>query len=200
VLAGVVKHVKSSAPPCELFTIQLAVVREGPYAGSVAVYANRQRVATLRSDMTSEWAPVVAQLTESGTPATCRAVLAGVENDRETIGIWALLPSRASAWSGGPFLPPLTGRRLEVRPETATALDETIKSRAKRFTERRIGVVDLATRSVYMDHAPIGSLTADAHASLALVAGASAAGHPTTCQVRLVREPGQPLRVVADLP
>jgi hypothetical protein len=199
-ITSIKQHLSATQPPTELFTIQMAVVPDGPYAGSVAVYANGQRVATIPAGMRPEYAPVVQAVTDSGSPATCRAVLAGVDNGQPTIGIWALLPTRASAAKGVQFLPPYIGHRVVVAENTAPALDESIKSKAKTATDRRIGVIDPTSGDVWLDGFRIGSLPPDAHASMLLVAAAAAAGHPTRCQLRLVREPGKALRVVADLP
>jgi hypothetical protein len=199
-IASIKTHLGTSRPPTDLFTIQMAVVPDGPYAGSVAVYANGQRVATLPAGMNPEYAPVVRAVTDSGSPATCRAVLAGVDNDRPTIGVWALLPTHASAATGAQFLPPYVGRRVTVAESTAVTLDAAIKSKAKTTTDRRIGVIDPATGDVALDGSRIGTLPSEAHASMLLVAAAAAAGYPTRCQLRLIREPGKALRVVADLP
>ena len=74
------------------------------------------------------------------------------------------------------------------------------QSKAKTTTDGRIGVIDPATGDVALDGSRIGTLPSEAHASKFLVAAAAAAGYPTRCQLRLIREPGKALRVVADLP
>jgi len=199
-IAPIVEHLRTNRPQAELFTVQLAVLPDGPYAGSVAVYANGRRVASIPTGLTAEYGPVVRALTDSGAQATCRAVLAGADDAGGTIGIWALLPSRASIQYGGPFLPPLSGHRVDVSADTAAAFGESIKSRAKRFTDRRLGLVDPASGDVLLAGSVIGGLPAQARASIECVVAADAAGHTTTCQLRLIRESGERLRVVADLP
>jgi len=42
-IAPIVEHLRTNRPQAELFTVQLAVLPDGPYAGSVAVYANGRR-------------------------------------------------------------------------------------------------------------------------------------------------------------
>jgi hypothetical protein len=196
----ITRHLGASRPRVELFTVQLALLPDGRYAGTVAVYADGRRVASLPADWSAEYAPTVRALTESGRPATCRAVLAGADTGRDTIGVWALLPSRAAAQVGGPFLPPLTGFRVTVSADTAAALDESVRSRARTFTDRRVGLVDPVSGHVRLAGSVIGEVPAEASTSLEAAAAVAAVGHPVTCQVRLVREPGKMLRVVADLP
>jgi hypothetical protein len=127
-------------------------------------------------------------------------VLAGADTGRDTIGIWALLASRAAAQVHGPFLPPLTGYRVSVPADTVAALDESVRSRARTFADRRAGLVAPASGHVLLAGAVIGELPAEATRSQEAAAAAAAVGYPLTCQVRLVREPGKTLRVMADLP
>lgn len=197
----VVRHLKATQPLTEMFTVQLAVLPSGPYAGSVAVYAGGQRVASIPNSWSDDYRPVVEELAAEGKPATCRAVLAGHETEREAIGVWALLwTTRAARFEGGPMLPQLIGTRVDVAESTLAGLDGSLKSRAKRVTDRRVGQVDVATGQVALDGQPIGVLVDPSPESMAAVRAAAAEGFETTCGVRLVREPQQPLRVVADLP
>jgi hypothetical protein len=72
-IAPIVEHLRTGRPQVELFTVQLAVLSDGPYVGTVAVYADGRRVGSIPTGMTAEYAPVVRVLTDSGAPATCRA-------------------------------------------------------------------------------------------------------------------------------
>lgn len=195
------EHLEATEPRTEMFTIQLAVLPAGPYAGSVAVYASGRRVASIPKSWAGDYRSVVEELAAEGKPATCRAVLAGYETGRETIGIWALLWSRrASRFEGGPMLPQLVGTRVDVAESTLATLDGSIRSRAKTVTARRVGRLDVATGEVALDGQPIGRLLDPSPESMAAARAAADAGFETTCAIRLVRAPQKPLRVVVDLP
>jgi hypothetical protein len=197
----VVQHLEATRPTTEMFTVQLALLPSGPYAGSVAVYADGRRVASIPSSWSGDYRLVVEELAAEGKPATCRAVLAGYETGRETIGIWALLRStRAARFGGAPMLPQLIGTRVQVTESMLATLDGSIKSRAKKVTDRRVGRLDVATGQVAVDDQPIGSLVDPLPETIAAARAAAKAGLETTCGIRFVREPEKPLRVVADLP
>lgn len=197
----VVQHVEAASPTSEMFTIQLAVLPEGPYAGSVAVYADGRRVATIPKSWPADYRAAIGDLARDGRPATCRAVLAGHRDGREAIGIWALLwNNRVSPLGEGPVLPQLIGTRVEVLDHVLADLDASIRSKARKITDRRVGHVDPASREVRIAGRLIGTLADPNSDVVNAVAAAARAGLETTCGLRLVREQGRMLRVVADLP
>jgi hypothetical protein len=81
----------------------------------------------------------------------------------------------------------------------AERLEESLYSRAKKKGVVKCGELLPTSRGwrVVLDDQEIGTLGSGTHKR---VREAWAAGFPLTCRVWLLREPEQPLRVMADLP
>jgi hypothetical protein len=203
-LARTASQLRAASPVCGVVAVQLAVVENGDYAGSVGVYLAGHRAGTIPADQVDAYRPVVEALTEQGRPATCRAALVGGGGMRDgegvlNFGLGLLQPNRPEvAGPGASFLPPHVGMRMSIEARTATELDAALPSRAKRFVHRRTGTLSL-DGALEIDGSVIGQLE-EPPGVRELLRAAHAAGRPLTCAVRLIREPQRPLRVAVDLP
>ena len=197
-------------PPTDLLTVQLAVVPTGQWAGAVGVYAAGVRVASIPADLAEPYRAVVTDLADAGLPAMCRATVVGGHArdargaDALRFGLALVGPTRpARADTEQPFLPPVIGYQADVPEQLARELDASLPSRAKNYIRRTVGHVDLDDESLVVDGRRLGRLGVDwpdGTDRLEAVRAAAAAGHPTTCLVRMIRAPGRTLRVMADLP
>lgn len=196
-----------STPATDLLTVQLAVVPTGQSAGAVGVYAAGARIASIAADAAEEFRAVVRELEAVGRPATGRAVVVG-GHTRGTRGSHALKfglalisPTHpAVADADAPFLAPECGYQAAVAEDVAHQLDAALPSRAKNFIARATGHIEPGDGTLVVDGQRMGRVCADRPGDLALVRAAAAAGHPTTCLVRMIRAPQRTLRVMADLP
>jgi hypothetical protein len=202
-LAGTARQLRATSPVVDVVTVQLAVLEQGEYAGSVGVYLAGHRAGSIPAEQVDAYRPVVADLTAQGLPATCRAALVGGGTMRDgdgvlNFGLGLLQLNRPEvAGPNAPFLPPLVGMPVTVG-EAAKQLDAEMPSRAKRFVHRRIGVLTL-DRTLSIDGVYVGRLV-DGSSVQELLHAAHDAGYPLTCAVRVIREPERPLRVAVDLP
>jgi hypothetical protein len=197
-----------SGPNVDVVTAELRLVREGEYSGAVHVYLGGAHVGSIPHDHASEFRPVVESLEADSETATCRAQIVGghYEDDDEgwrKFGVWLLQPKSPRRFgSDDPFLPPLCGHTVDWAAEHEPLLNELLHSNAKtkrvavggEIVERRgQWLVRIADRE-------IGPFDSNAQVNTKRLHDALAGGFPLTCQVRLIREPGKPLRVAADLP
>jgi hypothetical protein len=143
---------------------------------------------------------------EATRHAALKIVGGHYEDDAEgwrNFGVWLLQPNKPARFgSDDPFLPPLCGHKVEWAPEHETFLNDTLHSNAK--TKRVVLRGDLLDRGghwiVRLDDREIGTFASYEQPSDTRLRAAIAGGFPLTCQVRVIREPGKPLRVAADLP
>jgi hypothetical protein len=197
----------AARPATDLLTVQLAVVPTGQSAGAVGVYAAGARVASIAADAAEEFRAVVMELAEGGLPATARAAVVGGHargtrgSDARRFGLALINPTHPAVANGDvPFLPPECGFEAAVPERIAVELDAAMPSRAKNFIRRTSGHIEWSDGTLVVDGQRLGPVCADRPDELALVRAAAAAGHRTTCLVRMIRAPQRPLRVMADLP
>lgn len=194
-------------PATDLLTVQLAVVPTGQWAGAVGVYAAGKRVGSIAADAAEEYRAVVIALADAGLPAIARAVVVGGHargargGDARRFGLALISPIHpASAEADQPFLPPEMDHEATVADEVAAALDAALPSGAKNYIRRMTGHVDPSDGTLVVDGQTVGRLSVGRPAELEPVRAAAAAGHPTTCLVRMIRAPERHLRIMADLP
>ncbi len=178
---------------------KLVIELEGEYAGAVRVTVGGKELGSIPHGLAPEFRDAVEQLHKEGLPATCRAALEAEDDSDEAyvdVFLWASPTPRSD---DEPFLPPGLGPTVRLDNGEAERLDEALHSRAKSKRVAKVGEllpVDDGWR-VVLDGRPVGTLEPGAYHRLS---EARAAGFPLTCRVRIIRELGQPLRVVADLP
>lgn len=194
-------------PPTNLVTVQLAIVPSGQRAGAVGVYAARARVASIAADAAEEFRTVVGELEAAGRAATARAVVVGGhtrgtrQDDPRKFGLALIPPTHpAVADTDAAFLPPECGFEVAVPEELLAELDAALGSRAKNFIRRTSGHIAPGDGTLVVNGRRLGPVSPLQPGNLAAVHAAVAAGHPTTCLVRMIRAPQRALRVMADLP
>jgi hypothetical protein len=180
-----------------LVMAELRVEHAGQYAGAVRVYVGGKQLGSVPHGSADEFRAVIGRLAEAGVPATCRADL-DVESGGY-VDVWLCGKARERT-EDDPFLPPMLGERLSLAEDVVAYLDDAILgSRAK--SKRVVRTAELVERdglwTVMLDGRELGVLAAGDYARLE---EAGDAGFPVTCQVRVRRQPGRPLRVDADFP
>jgi hypothetical protein len=182
-----------------LVMAKLVIELTGEYAGAVRVTVGGKEPGSIPHGLAPEFRDAVEQLHKEGLPATCRAALEAEDDTDEAyvdVFLWASPTPRSD---DEPFLPPALGPTVRLDNGEAERLDEALHSRAKSKRIAKVGELlpmDCGWR-VALDGRPVGTLEPGAYDRLR---EARAAGFPLTCRVRIIREFGKPLRVLADLP
>jgi hypothetical protein len=182
-----------------LVMAELEIELEGEYAGAVRVTVGGKELGSIPHRLAPEFRDAVEQLHKQDLPATCRAALEAEDASDEAyvdVFLWASPTPRPD---DEPFLPPGLGATVCLDKGEAERLDEELHSRAKSKRIAKVGEL-LSTDGgwcVVVDGRPIGTLAPGTYDWLR---EACAARFPLTCRVRIIREFGKPLRVVADLP
>lgn len=182
-----------------LVMAKLVIELEGEYAGAVRVTVGGKELGSIPHTLAAEFRDAVEQLHKEGLPATCRAVLEAEDGSDEAyvdVFLWASPKPRSD---NEPFLPPGLGPTVRLDEGQAERLNELLHSRAKSKRIAKVGELlhTDGTWRVALDGHPVGTLEPGTYDR---VGEAGAAGFPLTCRVRIIRELGKPLRVVADLP
>jgi hypothetical protein len=177
-----------------LVMAELRIETAGQYAGAVRVFVAGVMLGSVPHDVADKYREVVVALDAAGLSATCRAELeAG-----EFVNVW--LDARPE-WrpADDPFLPPLSPFYVRLAANEAERLDAGLNSKAKSKRFVTTGRMDGNGSSweLELDDAPVGTVIDPPSRPLD---AARAAGFPLTCQVRVLREVGKPLRVMVDLP
>jgi hypothetical protein len=178
---------------------KLVIELDGEYAGAVRVTVGGKELGSIPHSLAPEFRDAVEQLHRAGLPATCRAALEVDDGDDEEyvdVFLWASPTARSD---DEPFLPPSLGSTVQLHEGWAERLDESLHSRAKSKRIAKVGEL-LHTDGrwgIALDGHPVGTLEPGTYDR---VREAGAAGFPLTCRVRIIRELGKSLRVVADLP
>jgi hypothetical protein len=178
---------------------ELRIEPDGQYAGAIRVIVGDIMLGSIPHGLADEFREAVEQLHKAGLMATCRASLEADLNDDQTyvdVFLWASPKPRSA---DEPFFPPGLGEVVRLDAGQAERLEESLHSRAKKKRVVKSGELLPTSRGwgVVLDDQEIGILGSSAYKR---VTEARAAGFPLTCRVRLLREPEQPLRVMADLP
>jgi hypothetical protein len=176
-----------------LVMAELRIETTGQYAGAVRVFVAGEMLGSIPHDLAETFREVVSDLWSRDMVATCRAEL---EAD-EWSNVW--LDARPEPRpKDDPFLPPFSPFQVNLGPGEAERLDEGLQSRAK--NKRVVTVGRLAPKpgkwQLVLDDTPVGVI----EDRLWAVESAIVAGMPLSCQVRILREEGKGLRVMADLP
>ncbi len=185
------RSVRATVGP--LVMAQLGIEAEGQYASAVRVYVVGKVLGSIPHELGDKFRAVVTQLQASGSPATCRAQL----DEGEWVDVW--LDARPEPRSADdPFLPPLSSSTVRLYPGEAERLDEGLHSRAKSKRFVVLGELPFADGAwqLTIDGTRMGMID-DRNSALE---AARDGGFPLTCQVRILREQGKHLRVIADLP
>ncbi len=120
---------------------ELRVETTGQYAGAVRVFVDGRQVASIPRGLTDEYREVVESLNRDGIAATIH-----VELESGTyVDVWGLCkPERRH--DGEPLLPTQYREDIDLLDGIASALDESLNSRAKEKKVRRNGVLSLGSK------------------------------------------------------
>jgi len=200
---------RSASGPIEhLVMAQFHRTTQGPYAGSLAVTVCGLRVGTISADNAPTYGPVLDALAANGQPAQCRAAIYGGHYEPGSEG-WRNFGVELLAHQppeprrdNDPFLPPHSGVAVDIVPAAAAGLDIRIGGRAK---SKRIVVLGTLARdqtrwAVTLAGLHAGWLHPYTDHELDKLEEAARLQFALTCQTRLIREDGKPLRVAVDLP
>jgi hypothetical protein len=177
----------------ELVMAELRIEIEGQYAGAVRVLVADTVLGSISHEQAAAFRAIVEELGEDGLPATCRAQF----EVEPYLNVWLdARPERRH--EDDPFLPPFSSFEVALDSEQTVRLDEGLHSKAKNKRVVTVGrlVPTPGPWQLVLDDTPVGLIPE----RLLAVEAAMAAGMPLTCQVRILREEGKGLRVMADLP
>lgn len=177
-----------------LVMAQLRLEESGQFAGAVQVLVAGVPVGHVGSGLAEKFRPVATELAAAGLPATCRAQV----DVAEYLDVWLdARPERRV--EADPFLPPMSPYYTTLSDGMATSLDAGLNSKAKnKRVVTTAEVVPVATEWVLRYGGEV--IGAVNEPPVTRLQQAAAAGMPLTCQLRILREEGRPLRVMADLP
>jgi hypothetical protein len=123
---------------------ELRVETTGQYAGAVRVFVDGRQVASIPRGLEGEYREVVESLNREGVAATIHVEL---ESDAY-VDVWGLCkPERRR--EGEPLLPTQYREDIDLLDGIASALDESLVSRAKEKKVRRNGVLSLGSNGVW---------------------------------------------------
>jgi hypothetical protein len=123
---------------------ELRVETTGQYAGAVRVFVDGRQVASIPRGLEGEYRGVVESLNHEGVTATIHVAL---ESDAY-VDVWGLCkPERRR--EGEPLLPTQYQEDIDLLDGIASALDESLASRAKEKKVRRSGVLSLGSNGVW---------------------------------------------------
>ena len=180
-----------------LVMAELRIETDGPFAGAVRVFVGGAHLGAIPRGLGDDFRKVIDRLAADGQSALCRALLNAPSAGYVDVWLCGKAKERAAE---DPFLPPTLGARLDLSEEVVAYLDEVVLgTRAKSKRVVRTGALIERDRSwrVVVDGYDLGALPTARYSRLEQ---ARAAGFPVTCQVRILRQPGRPLRVEADFP
>ena len=123
---------------------ELRVETTGQYAGAVRVFVDGRQVASITRGLEGEYREVVESLNREGAAATIHVEL----ESNASVEVWGLCkPERRR--EGEPLLPTQYREDIELLDGIASALDESLVSRAKEKKVRRNGVLNLGSNGVW---------------------------------------------------
>jgi len=178
-----------------LVMAELRLETSGQYAGAVRLWVGDDIVASIPHEDAEPFREIVREANTQGLPATCRIA---IEDDGEWLDIW--VPNKLGlSDTHGAFFSGLGEIDVSLDPGEAERIDASLNSKAKNKRLRRLGELFQVenTWRVRLDDKRAGSLP---KGSYAYIEQASAEGFPLTCDVLIVRQPGRPLRVTAEVP
>ena len=123
---------------------ELRVETTGQYAGAVRVFVDGMQVASIPRGLQNEYREVVESLNREGVAATIHVEL----ESGAYVDVWGLCkPERRR--EGEPLLPTQYREDIDLLDGIASALDESLASRAKEKKVRRNGVLSLGSNGVW---------------------------------------------------
>ena len=174
---------------------ELRVETTGQYAGAVRVFVDDRKVATIPRGLEGEYREVVESLNRDGVAATIHVEL---EADAY-VDVWGLCkPERRH--ESEPLLPTQYREDIDLLDGIASALDESLASRAKEKKVRRNGVLSLGSKgrwSVSEGGRVLGTLERKPYKRLHEVMGA---GLPLDVVVTVHRRPERELVAHVSIP
>jgi hypothetical protein len=179
-----------------LVMAELLIETTGKYAGAVRVYVAGTELGAIPHAIAADFRTVVERVREAGDVPTCRAEL---DADAEPyVDVWLSAAPRERS-DDEPFLPPMSGARVNVAEDELGRLNEMLGTRARSKRVVRIGTLEERDRgwALMLDGRELGRLP---QATYTRVIEARDAGFPLSCRVRIIRAPERTLRVEADFP
>jgi len=123
---------------------ELRVETTGQYVGAVRAFVDGRQVASIPRGLEDEYREVVESLNREGAAATIHVEL---ESDAY-VDVWGLCkPERRR--EGEPLLPTQYREDIDLLDGVASALDESLVSRAKEKKVRRNGLLNLGSNGVW---------------------------------------------------
>jgi hypothetical protein len=123
---------------------ELRVETTGQYAGAVRAFVDGMQVASIPHGLQSEFREVVESLNREGVAATIHVEL----ESGAYVDVWGLCkPERRR--EGEPLLPTQYREDIDLLDGIASALDESLASRAKEKKVRRNGVLSRGSNGVW---------------------------------------------------
>jgi len=178
-----------------LLMAELRLETSGQYAGAVRLWVGDDIVASIPHEDAEPFREIVREANTQGLPATCRIA---IEDDGEWLDIW--VPNKLGlSDTHGAFFSGLGEIDVSLDPGEAERIDASLNSKAKNKRVRRVGELLQVenTWRLLLDGQPVGSLPGGTYT---YVEKANAEGFQLTCDVLIVRQPGRPLRVTAEVP